>query len=1262
MSASLMSQDHSPAAMFQESPSPSNAAGPFSGGRGLTNMNMITTWQPPMTGLQTNGSAPTIRQDPMGVTSPAYNIPPYALLRYNQGLPPPRLVVHPTPLKSRVETQIPIKLTIHHLPPGIKKIHLPTHTISKPKLLAKPAVGRSPDMLELHTMLVCTSAMEDSEKMSRAFKRAAAARHDFSSPKRVDDNGDDEENKPQNGGEVRICNGCITRERKRAGRKKHKKPEEEELWNRYEHQRVIVFNTQEVKEWQVVTPLMADPIQAGPRDLSVPDGTVQVDVPMRIACYCRHHGEKQGFKVIFTMKDWKDNVVAQQISSSIMITDDHKTHLPTTSTAHSSASIPAIGAVPADGMNGIKALETSLASDIQGLTQNGTYTFPPTPINTNPQAMSVPSPSRNISRQASPTSPSGPLSRKRKASGTIKVPPGLAMTRLENVQPQQMTPAGTQSESAINSTATSPFSPNMTTFPMAGEPLFTHGQQPSFNNNIGRHFPTGPPTPNSNNADQFIFPSGNRNMSLDTAQITQMFSAPTSTHPSRAPSPNRLRNDAQSMQQAPQGQNMFNNVNAAMNSNMAPQPTIYKVIPHEGPKSGNIEVTILGTGFTDNGLAVYFGDQKAATTTYWGETSLVCLLPPSASPGHVPVSIRQPNVPPQQAFNSNTQLKLFRYVDDDETHLIRTALTVLGNKLGGKMSDVTDIARSILYSGHKLGGGGSWSPSAGGSQGFNSNSNFNALEKDLPESVETGLLRILRLIDMDDSPNKARLDLRRSSGQTMLHLACSLGFVRFAAGLLARGANVGMRDKGGFTPLHMAAMNDRPEIVRLLIRKGADPYMRTLSGLTAAEVTRTSDVLRVLRVENHSRSRSNGSIPSRANSATSLTSLWEPRAATPQYGEEFMSDSLSSADDSDSEDDSSDEINSENEGGDWLDMRRPSFPSTRRCQDIPPRQSTDEADAPPSPGQSVAALREHITAQFHHMAMQLQNLPQLQMPHMQMPQMPTFPPMLLLPDYQNYLKYAPPDFLQYLNSFIPNIRGPHPGPADGQSAVGQPPRDGDNKWFDIPFFGNKDSPPPAYNDIFPGKDLGRELDIKRGSMMAAAAEFAADEKCAATFDQSTSEEVVASSSSQEVPTLLEIGRKCNITKEQQEHLQRAHAQRLKTGSSDKMLWFVWVSNLESWSRDIHTNRFNRSPFWYSSLALCCSAVLLRWCPVLSHFSRLRVPLSQIHGRSPSGSTQMLWLPKSYFFSYITIPLFTTRPSTAVFLSLCKYLVQAFLQS
>lgn len=207
----------------------------------------------------------------------------------------PHLIVHPTSLKSRVETQIPIKFTLYPMPPGVKKLRLPSHAISKPKFLAKPETERSPEILELRAMVVCTSAMQDKKKREKAYARARGEAISTFSPKDNSDDSQNEDDTPLGGGEVKICAGCIQRERKRASRKKQRKPEEDELFQKDEEKRVVVFNTSEIKDW-------TDPPRTAASNSSdtttpvPPLGAMQVELPMRIACYCRHQNEKVGFQ------------------------------------------------------------------------------------------------------------------------------------------------------------------------------------------------------------------------------------------------------------------------------------------------------------------------------------------------------------------------------------------------------------------------------------------------------------------------------------------------------------------------------------------------------------------------------------------------------------------------------------------------------------------------------------------------------------------------------------------------------------------------------------------------------------------------------------------------------------------------------------------------------------------------------------------------------------------------------------------------------
>ncbi|KAF4943977.1 hypothetical protein FSARC_14806, partial [Fusarium sarcochroum] len=149
MSNMVMSHDGSPAALFN-SPSPNNPVDfsrVINGGLGAQHVwpNKIDV---------AAQSAPDVLPTPMhfgGQMSQPMSIP------QQMSMPTPfnftgqyALRIMPTPLKSRVETQIPIKMALSPVPPGVTKLHLPAHTISKPKLLAKPTPERSPDMLELY--------------------------------------------------------------------------------------------------------------------------------------------------------------------------------------------------------------------------------------------------------------------------------------------------------------------------------------------------------------------------------------------------------------------------------------------------------------------------------------------------------------------------------------------------------------------------------------------------------------------------------------------------------------------------------------------------------------------------------------------------------------------------------------------------------------------------------------------------------------------------------------------------------------------------------------------------------------------------------------------------------------------------------------------------------------------------------------------------------------------------------------------------------
>lgn len=1117
MSNMVMSQDASPSAMVQ---SPlSNGLPEFQFNNSV--LNGSTAWAntfayPAPTGQDTfraaNFFGAQMGQPPPTIP-PTIPLPNRSTQKYNG---PYNFQVLPTPLKSRVETQIPIRLALRPLPAGITRLHLPTHTISKPKLLAKPTPERSSDMLELCVTLVCTSAMEATGMKKKALERAASHPQRYLPPRK-----EDGELSPQNGGDVRICDGCITRERKRAARKKIKKPEEEKIWSQDEEHRVVVFNCQEVKEW-VPFPDALEPVRP---DLNGPGSTMYLEVPMRIACYCRHHSEKMGFNVIFTLKDYKDRVIAQAMSNPIMITDDHKTHLtapaPTAVPERPVASISANPAPPVDANNLVRPAQNggfhvSLSNgDLAAMQRNGQVNYQsPGSGKTTPTAAT----SHNLSRPASPGL-IGPATKKRKASGS-RLPDGLTMTRLDTSPSPSAQGAGSQI-----SAATSPFTPSLNAFSQADARF---AQQ-----NVHAPFATGPSTPNSN--DFASFHNSNRSASMDNLSMAQLYSAPASKHPSRAPSPNGLRNSVASTNQF--ARELMSNVFTSptnLNQPRAP-PIMHKIIPNEGPTVGGIEVTVLGAGF-HQGLEVWFGNNKATTTTFWGESSLVCLLPPSESTGVVPVRFNSPAAHPARAAGNPATL-LFKYIDVNEDQLIRTALTILGQKMQGPSLGAPELARRILQFSSSMSGGLSAGQAAGGHV-FNHASYAH---------LESQLLKCLDLIDLDDSPNFRDLDLTQSAGHTMLHLACSLGYHRFVAALLARGADPNAQDKGGYTPLHFAAINNQPELARRLILSGANASIRTISGLTATDVATTRSVLRAMRrSKRHVRSRSSGgSLHSRTSSATSLRSLWEPMTKIHTHDEPLSVDSSEESPEytsGDFEDEDPDEDT-------YLTMRRSSGFARDLERPVLRRESASELE------ETLASPASAITAAVKE---QFQQLMAMHFPQMQF----GLPGIPMLPDYQAYLQQAP--FMRRVTQLMPGMGGrPNTGQGEATKTEGH--------WWDVSSYKSSTTTlPPAYDEIFPQD----QRDEKQASACLAAAEAEADVKCASLYDQaqssvSTVEESqtvehsevseVARSGQTEAPEILKIGRKNQITREQRQQFLRAKEEKLKRLSNDRNLFFIWVS-------------------------------------------------------------------------------------------------------
>lgn len=103
-----------------------------------------------------------------------------------------------------------------------------------------------------------------------------------------------------------------------------------------------------------------------------------------------------------------------------------------------------------------------------------------------------------------------------------------------------------------------------------------------------------------------------------------------------------------------------------------PPPHIHRLIPASGPTHGGIEVTVLGINFLPTHRCV-FGDTPASTNM-WSDTTLVCVLPPSATPG--PVVVGFEGLPLDVgggvgggAPDGRGGLQLFNYLDNSDRAL-----------------------------------------------------------------------------------------------------------------------------------------------------------------------------------------------------------------------------------------------------------------------------------------------------------------------------------------------------------------------------------------------------------------------------------------------------------------------------------------------------------------------------------------------------------------------------------------------------------------
>lgn len=182
---------------------------------------------------------------------------------------PYRLSVTGLPKVSRVENQI--KLDFRVTPP-LKQcmVHLPTDCIARQKFYLEKEIEHYPQdfrdqLIYVEAFLLCAS----------------------------------------NNKTTYACTRCVKREHRRASRRKSGLSDNM-LWCNNENRRAIIFNNKQVF---VV------------KETDENDQSKKFDLTARIVCYCRHHKAPEGFKILFILKNSRGDVLAKNVTTSIMIMD-----------------------------------------------------------------------------------------------------------------------------------------------------------------------------------------------------------------------------------------------------------------------------------------------------------------------------------------------------------------------------------------------------------------------------------------------------------------------------------------------------------------------------------------------------------------------------------------------------------------------------------------------------------------------------------------------------------------------------------------------------------------------------------------------------------------------------------------------------------------------------------------------------------------------------------------------------------------------------
>ncbi|TBU37339.1 hypothetical protein BD309DRAFT_629882 [Dichomitus squalens] len=605
---------------------------------------------------------------------------------------------------------------------------------------------------------------------------------------------------------VSVCSSCQTREAKRVARKiaarvrparsdSDSQEEPRVIPGKGKHEdtsNILQFNCPEVLDFS----------------------SGSVILPLRITCYCRHHREKVGFNLHLTMLDHTGRIVGTGTTKPIMITDDHKS--------------TGVNAQKSSNEFGAKLDWTVAGTESQeGATKrkkvtNGTDRSKKRakPYDTNGRVSklhrqsssgSLHSPSEMTSAFA--TRASSPLQQ------TTHSAPLHIVTSVASSPPSTFDFEAPCSSVSVNPDALDSLASTAVTSP----DLAAFDSNGSIADLLNTTFDVDIPMPDCSELESPI------SSYQDLSHSSFVHHSPSILAPHAAVEPVNLTVPVP----APAVSMPYMLFKHGPPPTSLPPPRIHRLIPAAGPTFGGIEVTVLGANFHPSvQLNCVFGSTPSTSTQRWSDNTLVCILPPSVSPGQVHVWFE--GMPKEE---DGTPPCLFTYTDETDRALMELALQVVGLKMTGKIEDARHIAMRIVGNT----GGPEPEPHSGMSAGGAMQLSSHLLLGRAGDNgdFERVLLDFLALLDVPmahaSATSRAVISKQTASGQTLLHLATLAKFPSLVKFLLSQGIDIDARDLNGCTALFLAALTNSTECARALVDAGAALDVVNAAGKTPAE-------------------------------------------------------------------------------------------------------------------------------------------------------------------------------------------------------------------------------------------------------------------------------------------------------------------------------------------------------------------------------------------------------------------------------------------